>query len=81
MTELPLHFPKAAIPIPDLDAHSVIFSDSEEGYWSNEDGWVADLRCATVFRNIEIPLLNLPMSASDDAFWMTLRQAVALGAS
>lgn len=79
--DAPMHIPWMKIPVPDLDAHSVIFSDSEEGFWSNEDGWVSDLRCATVFRNVEIPMYHMPMAASDDARWITLREALAMGAS
>lgn len=79
--DTPMHFPWLKVPVPDLDANSVVFSDSEEGFWSNDDGWVADLRCASVFCSSETSRFDLPISASDDARWITLREAMAMGAS
>jgi hypothetical protein len=47
----------------------VIQSASEEGFWSNEDGWV-DREGATVFEEHEIEELELPESRGHDAQWV-----------
>lgn len=44
----------------------VIVSESERGFWSNEQGWVFDKDSATVF-TAEEEVQNLPLSAGDDA--------------
>jgi hypothetical protein len=47
----------------------VIRSASEQGFWSNDDGWV-DLDSATRFTETDTGLLNLPLSAGNDASWV-----------
>lgn len=48
----------------------VIRSESEKGFWSNEDGWVESIESATKFETNDG---HLPVSAGNDAMWeMTL---------
>jgi hypothetical protein len=49
----------------------VISSESEDGYWSNEIGWVASIVDATHFtvNTQNQPEFNLPMSSANDAEW------------
>lgn len=42
----------------------VIASETECGFWSNEQGWVHDLSSATVFTKEEIDNSNMPNGAS-----------------
>jgi predicted nucleic acid-binding Zn-ribbon protein len=60
------------VPKPDT---FVIESVTEEGYWSNEDGW-GDLSTATVFTKEETGG-PLPMSAGRDARWVLHAEALA----
>lgn len=53
----------------------LIFSASEGGFWSNDDGWVDTSWSATRFTEQETKDLSLPMSATGDAIWMTSLQA------
>ena len=55
----------------------VIYSQSEDGFWSNEDGWV-DLDSATCFTVAEARTLNLPMSADDDAHFTRLSEVITI---
>lgn len=47
----------------------VIESESEKGFWSNEDGWVYDIASATTFTTSDATMSNLPMSRGNDAKW------------
>lgn len=49
--------------------YQVIYSRSEGGFWSNNDGW-GDLDGATVFHEGQINNLRLPMAANNDAEWL-----------
>ena len=51
----------------------VIRSESEQGYWSNDDGWV-DLLDATEF-SVEELEGYLPMTADRDAQWVKKSEA------
>ena len=54
----------------------VIVSASEDGCWSNEDGWGA-FASATIFDNEEKDTFALPQSAGGDALWYLLSEAEA----
>ena len=47
----------------------IIYSASEQGYWSNEDGWTYR-DDATVFTMKEATMFSLPQSAENDAQWV-----------
>lgn len=46
-----------------------VASDSEEGFWNNDDGWVADIEDATRWPGdyINSEGLDLPITAGNDA--------------
>lgn len=54
----------------DENGEYVIHSKSEDGFWSNEDGWVDDIDSATVFEAHEAAVSTKPMSAETDAIWV-----------
>lgn len=45
----------------------VIYSESEHGFWSNDQGWVYDGPSATRFSVKEAKSLNMPVSKGNDA--------------
>jgi hypothetical protein len=52
----------------------VIYSPNEAssngaGFWSNEDGWVEDVKEATLFTAAEAKSMSLPMSTGNHASW------------
>ncbi len=47
----------------------LIYSASEQGYWSNDFGW-CDRYDATEFTQDEYEVFSLPMSAEGDAQWV-----------
>jgi hypothetical protein len=53
-----------------------IYSESEDGWWNNDLGWVSDRRYADVFKGTE----RLPMSAGDDAQWVGVRESLKVAA-
>lgn len=48
----------------------IIYSASEQGYWSNDIGWVDCREDATVFTLRERHIYNLPQSYKNDAGWV-----------
>jgi hypothetical protein len=50
----------------------VIGSESENGYWNNEQGWVYDLASATRFTELERKSFNVPTACGFDAEWVRL---------
>lgn len=61
---------KSEVPIQRF----VMASESEEGFWSNADGW-GDLSSATVFTLEETRTLKLPSIGGDDCKWVLLNDA------
>jgi hypothetical protein len=61
----------------DLDAPAlkVIKSDSERGYWSNENGWTFDVASASKFPLAGVLTAILPESSGDDAEFIDLSDA------
>lgn len=54
----------------------LIHSAGEDGYWSNKHGWTAQTTRATEFSTAEKQSKALPMSADNDARWITLLEAL-----
>jgi len=52
----------------------VIRSESEQGYWSNDDGWMLHPESATEFSSEE-RAGHLPMSCGNDAEWVNKSEA------
>lgn len=50
----------------------VIGSESEQGYWNNELGWVTEMRLATRFTAVERDRFSLPDTKGCDAEWVKL---------
>lgn len=48
-----------------------IWSESEDGWWSNNEGWVSDEESATVFTIDEAAGVRLPISVAGDAVFVT----------
>lgn len=61
----------------DLDATTlkVIKSDSERGYWSNQNGWGFDVASASKLSLAGVLAANLPMSLGNDAEFIDLADA------
>lgn len=61
----------------DLDATTlkVIKSDSERGYWSNQNRWGFDVASASKFSLAGVLAANLPMSLGNDAEFIDLADA------
>ena len=68
-------YPQAVVvkSMHDLAAYTawVIYSPSEQGFWSNKLGWVSTLNHATRFNPDQHAVFNLPMSAGGDSTWLT----------
>lgn len=47
----------------------LVHSASEDGFWSNADGWVGDPKDATLFSAHERLAVSLPASNGRDATW------------
>ncbi len=60
----------------DLDATAlkVIKSDSEQGYWSNSDGWVVDVASAAKYP-VDRVEVQFPISSGNDAGYIELADA------
>lgn len=56
-----------------MPTHYVIMSRSEAGFWSNNIGWVFDIKDATVFSESELLKSRLPISKGNDATWIPVR--------
>ena len=50
----------------------VIQSESERGFWNNEDGWVSDITEASKYCRRETFDFLLPMTALNDAKWVVI---------
>ena len=50
-------------------ANFLIFSDSEDGWWSNEDGW-GERSSATRFNYDEMTTLHRPLTSANDSQWI-----------
>lgn len=73
----PMCFPKATVPLPNLQNHYVIFSKVENAFWNEEgpSGSWGGLIDAYIQLN---PDLNKRPIASIDAAWMALEEATKL---
>lgn len=58
-------------------SHFVIGSESEQGYWSNQLGWVERMKDATQFTAVERDRFSLPTTSGYDAGWIKLDECSA----
>lgn len=60
------------LPIPQHGIEFVLMAPSEDGFWSNDWGWVYDIQDATRFTREDIADLNEPVVSGDDAEWVAV---------
>jgi len=48
----------------------IIYSKSEFGFWSNQQGWVQRATDATYFTKFDAKRFNLPATKGNDAVWI-----------
>lgn len=48
----------------------IIYSKSEFGFWSHQQGWVQNATDATIFTKSDAKSVNLPISKGNDAIWI-----------
>ena len=61
-----------SIPIPKHGTEFVLMAPSEDGFWSNQWGWVYDIQDADRFFREEISEMNEPIVPGNDAEWVAV---------